>query len=151
MIYDTLEHIAAYEGIHPGVMRGLRYLAETDFSALPDGRQEIDGEAVFANLQSYENKPANDTPESHRDYIDIQYLIQGEELVGVAPLEAMTQVVEAHPERDLWLHRGPVEYLTIGRGRFLVLWPGDAHAPGIAPAGRCAPCRKCVVKVRVAR
>lgn len=150
VICDTLDNIRLYDGLQPEVVRGLRYLAETDFSRLPDGRQDIDGDSVFANLLRYETKEANDTPEAHRAYIDIQYLIEGEELVGVAPLSAMTDVAEAHPERDLWLYHGPTQPLTIGRGRFLVLWPDDAHAPGIAVDGRPAPCRKCVVKVRVA-
>lgn len=149
MIYDTIDHIRQYEGILPGVTEGLRFLAETDFSKLPDQRVELSGDDVYAFLQSYETKPVNDTPEAHRKYIDIQYLVEGEELVGVGPLEAMTDVAEAHPERDIWLYHGPTETLTIGKGRFLVLWPGDAHAPCIAVDGKPTRCRKCVVKVRV--
>lgn len=149
MIYDTLDHIAQYEGILPGVMQGLRFLAETDFSALPDKRLELDGDNIFAFLQSYETKPANDTPEAHEKYIDIQYLVEGEELVGVGPVEAMTGVAEARPEGDIWLYHGPTQPLTIGKGRFLVLWPGDAHAPGIAVDGVSRHARKCVVKVKV--
>lgn len=149
MIYDTLEHIHLYDGLQPEVVLGLRYLAETDFSALPDGRQNIDGDNIFANLMRYDTKETNDLPEAHQAYIDIQYLIEGEELVKVAPLAQMGGVAEAHPERDLWLYHGPAQPLTIGKGRFLVLWPGDAHAPGIAASGVPAPVRKCVVKVRV--
>ena len=77
------------------------------------------------------------------------YLIEGEELVGVGALERMTEVVEARPEGDIWLHRGPVDYVTIGQGRFVAVWPGDAHAPGIATDGVPKPARKCVVKVLV--
>lgn len=149
MIYDTLAHIRQYEGILPGVLQGLRFLAETDFSKLPDERFELDGDRVFGFLQSYETREGNDTPEAHRKYIDIQYLIEGEELVGVGPLEDMTEEVEGHPDRDIWLYHGPTENLTIGKGRFLVLWPGDAHAPCIAVDGKPVHCRKCVVKVRV--
>lgn len=145
MIYDTLDHLERYRGMHPGVLRGLRFLAETDFSA-PQARYEIDGEKIFAFVQDYETKPANDTPEAHRKYIDIQYLIQGEELVGVAPLEAMTEVVEAKPENDIWLYHGPVAQVPIGNRRFLALFPEDAHAPGVA-VDSPAPARKCVVKV----
>ncbi|NCB64076.1 MAG: DUF386 domain-containing protein [Clostridia bacterium] len=149
MIYDTLAHLAQYEGIHCGVMRGLRFLAETDFSTLADGRYELDGDNVFANVMSYTTRERNDTPESHQEYIDIQYVISGEELIAVAPLEDMSGVAEAHPERDIWLNIGCAEPLTLGHGRFIAVWPGDAHAPGIAPGGVPAPARKCVVKVRV--
>lgn len=148
MLYDILENVHAYEGIHPGVLRGLRYLAETDFSKLPDGRQDIDGDAIFASIQSYTTKPVNDKPEAHKDYIDIQFLIEGEECVGYAPLVEMAEEVEAHPDRDLYFYHGQFEQFPIGHGRFMVLWPGDAHAPGIAK-DQPAPIRKCVVKVRV--
>ena len=94
MIYDTLDHLEAYRGVHPGVMRGLELLRDTDFSQWEDGRHEIDGERLFILLQSYETKPENDTPEAHRKYIDIQYLLSGQEQMGVGPLEEMTEEVE---------------------------------------------------------
>lgn len=48
MIYDTLAHIQAYQGIHLGVYRGLELLRDTDFSQLEDQRYEVDGrESVF--------------------------------------------------------------------------------------------------------
>ena len=150
MLYGTLQHLDSYRGMHPGVMRGLELLRDTDFSQLPDGKYEVDGDRLFYSLQSYENKLANDTPESHRKYIDIQFLISGREWMEIAPLENMTEVAEARPEGDIWLHRGPVDGQVLLAGdRFAVLWPEDAHAPGIAVDGKTEPCRKCVVKVRV--
>ena len=150
MLYGTLRHLDDCRGIHPGVMRGLELLRDTDFSKLPDGRYEVDGERLFYSLQSYTNKPANDTPEAHRRYIDIQFLISGREWMDVAPLEDMTEVVESRPEGDIWLHRGPASgRMLLAGDRFAVLWPGDAHAPGIAVNGQPEPCRKCVVKVLV--
>ena len=77
MIYDTLENREIYRKVHPGVALGLDFLAKTDFSKLEDGRYELDGDRVFANLMSYETKPANELPEAHREYIDIQFLVEG--------------------------------------------------------------------------
>ena len=148
MIYDTLDHLEAYRGVHPGVMRGLELLRDTDFSQWEDGRHEIDGERLFILLQSYETKPENDTPEAHRKYIDIQYLLSGQEQMGVGPLEEMTEEVEARPEGDIWFYHGPLSTILLSGHRFTALWPGDAHAPGIAVDRKPAPCRKCVVKVR---
>ena len=150
MIYDTLEHLDAYHGIHPGVMRGLELLRDTDFSRWEVGRHEIEGDKLFVLIQSYDSKLQNDTPEAHKKYIDIQYLLSGRELMDVAPLEEMTEETEARPENDIWFYRGPMaNRVLLGDGRFAVLWPGDAHAPCIAVDQRPQPCRKCVVKVRV--
>ena len=149
MLYDSLKHIEFYKGTHPGVYRALEILRDTDFSQLEDKRYEVDGDNLFFFLQSYETKPDNDTPEAHRKYIDIQFLVSGREKMGVAPLEDMSEEVEARPDGDIWFYRGPMDYITLTAGdRFAVLWPGDAHAPSIA-VDSPAPCRKCVVKVKV--
>ena len=148
MIYDTLAHASQYKGMHPGLDKALDFLCSADFSALPDGRQEIDGDRVFANIMSYTTKAENPTPENHVKYADIFYLLEGEEEVAVAPLEEMGELVQANPDGDIWLHEGTGVHLPLGSGRFLALFPGDAHAPSIGPNGP-APARKCVVKVLV--
>lgn len=149
MIYDSLAHIQAYEGIHPGVYKALKLLAETDFSQMADQRYEVDGDDLFFFLQSYETKPENPTPESHKKYIDIQCVLSGIEAMDVGALEDMTGIAEARPEGDIWLHHGPADSRVIlAPGKFAVLWPGDAHAPGIA-VGAPTKCRKAVVKVKV--
>ena len=146
MIHDTLDHIFRYEGMHEGVLQGLKFLRDTDFSVLPDGRVDIDGENVFANIMTVETKLTNDTPEGQKKYIDIQYLISGREHIDVGPLEAMTEEVEGRPQNDIWFYRGPLDRITIGNGRYAVLFPGDAHAPCIAVNGP-ETVRKVVVKV----
>lgn len=148
MLYGTLKHLDSYRGIHPGVMRGLEILRDTDFSQLEDARYEVDGDNLFFSLQSYESKPANDTPEAHKKYVDIQFLVSGRERMGVAPLEDMVEVVEARPEGDIWLYHGPTDEILLTGDRFAALWPEDAHAPGIAVDGP-ERCRKCVVKVKI--
>ena len=149
MIYDTLEHLEAYRGIPPGVMRGLELLRDTDFSQWEVGRHDIDGDKLFVSVQRYDSKVENNTPEAHKKYIDIQYLVSGQELMGVAPLEEMTEEVEARPDGDIWFYHGPVSNILLGGKRFVALWPQDAHAPCIAVDGKPMPCLKCVVKVQV--
>ena len=63
MIYDTLAHLKSYRGVHPGVMKGLELLRDTDFSRMEDGRYEVDGDDLFFMLQSYDTKLVNDTQE----------------------------------------------------------------------------------------
>ena len=149
MIYDSIAHLEVYRNVHPGVYRGLRLLAETDFSQLEDKWHEVDGDELYFLLQSYETQPSNPTPETHEKYIDIQFLLSGEEALDVGALEDMTAVVETIPQRDLRYHTGPVPTrVVLTPGKFAVLFPGDAHAPNIA-LGEPVHCRKVVVKVKV--
>lgn len=144
MIYDTLEHAGQYRKLSGNLAKALDYLTGTELETVEAGRVEIDGERVFALFQSYETKPENDRPEAHRKYIDIQYLIEGEELIGVAPLASMERVAEAAPERDIWFYEGETaklparrravcDPLSAGRARAV-------HRRGRVPAsaeGRC--------------
>ena len=144
MIFDSVAHIECYKDIHPEIYRGLKLLI-TDFSGMEDGRYSVDGDKLFYMLQSYETKPDNDLPEAHRKYIDIQCVLSGAEVIGVGTLEEMTEV-ESYPEKDLFLYHGPTDRITLTPGKFVVLWPQDAHAAGIAAKGPSL-CHKCVVKV----
>lgn len=146
MIFDSIAHIDSYKGIDERIFRGLKLL-EQDFSGMADGRYEVDGDELFFMLQSYETRPENSFPESHRKYVDIQCMLSGMEAIGVGAVEEM-ELVEAIPERDFYSHQGPTDMITLVEGTFVVLWPQDAHAPAIA-VDRPTPCRKCVIKVRL--
>lgn len=146
MIYDRLENIETYTPISSRLAKGLRLLQTTDFSTLEDGKYEVDGSDLYYSLQSYESKETNDTPEAHKKYIDIQYLLEGEELVGVGALSEMTEEVSANPDGDVWFYHGPLAEIRLGGGAFAVFFPQDAHAPCIA-VEKPAPVRKVVVKV----
>ena len=148
MIYDTLDHIEQYKTTHPRLYRALTILRDTDFSRMADGRVEVEGSDLYYMLQSYESKENSSKVEAHRAYADIQMVLTGREKMGIAPLEAMVRVTEAKPEKDCWLYEGPVQYLAMVPGTFAVLFPGDAHAPGLALEAS-EPVRKCVFKVKL--
>ena len=148
MIMDKLENIESYTGISKPLDTGLRFLKSADFSAMPDGKYFLDENGVFYMVQSYETKEKNDTPEAHRKYIDIQYIVSGEEIIGAGNLNEMAEEVSANPEGDIWFYHGPLSYTTLKSGWFGVYFPQDAHAPCIAVNG-CAPVKKIVVKVPV--
>ena len=148
MIFDTIEHIDTYKGIHPGVFKGLEILRDTDFSVLENKRYYVDGEKLFFFLTTYETQLVNDTPEAHIKYIDIQCLLYGKEQMNVGALEDMTNEVLPRPEGDIRFYHGPTDTVTLCPGKFAVLFPGDTHAPNIA-VDKPEKVRKVVVKVKV--
>ena len=148
MSIDKLENIECYTGISKPLATGLRLLKTTDFSAVPDGKYYLEEDGVFYMVQSYETREKNDTPEAHRKYIDIQYIVSGKEAIGYGNLGDMTEEVSANPEGDIWFYHGPLSYVTLESGCFGIFFPQDAHAPAVAVGG-CAPAKKVVVKVPV--
>ena len=148
MICDKLENIGSYEGIQPEIIAGLKALRDTDFAKTPDGRYALDGDKLYMMVMTADLKEINDRPEAHRKYIDIQYVIDGCEDIGVAPLDEVGEPVEANPDGDIWFYHADTVKLRLDGSRFIVLFPQDAHAPCISVNGE-KKVRKAVIKVRV--
>lgn len=149
MILDTVENIDLYKGLHERLSVGLDYIANTDFSTLELGKYEIEGDAIFAILQSYDSKEEGDCKlEAHKKYIDIQFLIEGQEYIGVEPLANQEVLEDKLESNDVVFYKGTAPKISLVAGSFMVFFPTDVHAPGIKVA---APEKvvKVVVKVAV--
>ena len=147
MIFDHLNNIEAYRGIDRRVYEGLELL-RTAVTSLPEGRYSTDNDDLYYMIQRYDTKPENSIPEAHMKYADIQYVISGQEIIGIGNINDMTKL-EEHPDRDFYLYQGSMDYITLSAGKFAVFWPQEPHAPAIAVNGQPETCRKCVVKVRI--
>ena len=148
MIFDTLKNVANYEGLGR-VYTALKFLSETDFSKIDLGRYELDGDNIFYMVQSYDTDPDKTISEAHRKYIDIQYMVEGEEIIGVADISSDKELTEAKEENDVWFYNCKTEPLVLSAGKYMVLYPNDLHCPGVATNGTALTCRKVVVKVKV--
>ena len=100
-------------------------------------------------VQSYDTDPSKTVSESHRKYIDIQFMVEGEEIIGVADISSEKELTEAKEENDVWFYNCKTEPLTLSAGKYMVLYPNDLHCPGVATNGKSLTCRKVVVKVKV--
>ena len=149
MVCDLLANAHLYAALGTRIARGLQFLAETDLASLAPGRHELDGKRLFALVSDYTPKPpAEGRWEAHRRYLDLQYVVSGVERMGVALIDRLT-AGDYDADRDLLWLSGTGDFLTFGAGQFMILWPGDAHMPGI-DAGVPGPVRKVVVKIAVA-
>ena len=148
MIFDTLDNVNNYEGLGR-VYTALKFLSETDFSKIDLGRYELDGDNIFYMVQSYDTDPGKTINGAHKKYIDIQYMVEGEEIIGVADISCDKELTEAKEENDVWFYNCKTEPLTLSAGKYMVLYPNDLHCPGVATNGTALTCRKVVVKVKV--
>ncbi len=150
MITDTLQNAALYEALHPGFKPAFDFLRNNDLSALVPDIYEIDGRNIYAMVQEYDTKPlAEGKWEAHRSYIDIQYIIEGEELLGDVPTGRLSPMVPYSAEKDIEFLTGEGSLVTLCREDFMILYPHDAHMPGIAVQQKSAKVRKVVLKIRV--
>ena len=150
MILDILTNRQRYGGMHPGIGRALDYLANTDFTVLEDGRQEIDGDEIYALLMTYSSEPESARSfEAHRKYIDVQFILAGRETIYWVPTEELAATGEYSDEKDIVFLSGEARAaLQLTPGSFALFYPEDAHKPNCA-WDTPERVRKVVVKVRL--
>ncbi len=147
MVLDRLDQSAAYESLNPRLPQAFEFLRRFDLLRAEPGRHEIAGDDVFALLQEYRTKPAAEGIwESHRRYMDVQYVIAGVERMGYANLRSLVPRDEYNAERDLIFHDGDGSFVTVPAGMFTIFAPQDGHMPCLA-AGEPSLVRKVVIKV----
>lgn len=145
MIVDRLSNWRAY-GFPPRLARAFELLSDPAVQALPDGRHELDGERLVALAQGYTTKAVADGRlEAHRKYVDVQFVVSGEERMGWAPLEGLPGRFDE--EKDLGFYEGEFDLVHVPAGFFAVFFPHDAHAPGLDPKSGFCRVRKIVLKV----
>jgi biofilm protein TabA len=111
----------------------IAYLRHTDFSNLAPGRFSIDGDKMIAIVQTPLTQPwETGMPEFHQRYIDIQYLLEGEEVIGFLPANPdLERVTDQLAERDIaFVHPQANETrLVLTPGMFAIFFPGELHKP----------------------
>lgn len=149
MIKDKLLNSSVYYNLSERIKTGLSWLENADLINIADGKYLIDGELIYASVQTYDTKD-DAKYESHRRYIDIQYMIDGEEKIGVTDLSNCVTCVEYDSEKDLEFYdiTCKEEYLGLESGQFLILYPHDAHKPSITKDSK-KTVKKVVVKVAI--
>lgn len=150
MILDHLERADRYAPLAAGIAAALRYLRDTDFTALPDGRIELDGDRLIAIVSRYRTKlPHEAVWESHRRYIDVQFMVRGSERFGYLPREAAPPIKTPYNDaKDVVFYEPGDETLRLRAGHFAIFFPEDVHAPSLAD-GEPDDVLKVVMKVAV--
>jgi len=150
MIIDSLHHHSLYTGLSPLFRKAFEYLAKTDLTNLEDGKHLLEGDDLFVLLQTYETKDASVCLlENHKKYIDIQYMISGEEQMGIATFNGQVATVPYDDAKDIaFYNRDYASLIKVQQGQFTIFFPHDLHMPCIKVAKQ-SMVRKAVFKVAV--
>ncbi len=132
------------------IREALDYLKKTDFSSVENGKHLIQGDKLFAVVMNYTTEPKEKKKaEAHQKYIDLQYVVSGEEMMGVAPLSLNPRPSEMYdPNKEAAFYETPMGEmeLPMKAGNYAVLFPEDIHRPGCS-LNKSTEVRKVVVKV----
>lgn len=111
------------------------------------------GGGVFVMEQVYETKPrVEGFFESHRKYIDVQVIAEGEELMEVIDAGRITVRDPYSVDRDLIIYDDGADasLLRAVTGQVAIFFPVDVHMPSLRLRTGPSLVRKAVVKIPVA-
>ena len=146
MVKDLLSLSDRYAALGPRFVRAFEFAKTANVADMADGTYPIGGDDVRALVQRYTTKRAGEARwEAHRKHIDLQYVLMGEEHVGVAPLGRM-QADPFDDEKDIMWLDGQGDWVTLRPGEFVLLWPEDVHMPAMA-IDTPMPVLKVVIKI----
>ena len=151
MVHDRIENAGLYAGLGPRFRIALEWLAANGASCAAEEPVAVADGVVARPARYVPHAPDPARFEFHRRFADVQFVAEGEEIVEVAPADALEPAVPYDPGRDIaWFSSDTVRReVRLPAGTFVVLWPHEAHQPGISPADGARRVRKVVVKVAV--
>jgi YhcH/YjgK/YiaL family protein len=147
---DKEEFINLYSANPERWQKAFQFLADTDLKNLAVGRYELEGKDLYINISEYNTKNEEDAKcEAHLKYVDIQYLISGEEKMGIAPLSDTKEATPYNEEKDIYFMKPNSEkYYLANPTNFFIFFPGDAHRPSVKVKEN-VPVKKAVVKLKI--
>lgn len=150
MIFDSLKNIGFYKGLNDRYAKAVEFLSQPDLASLENGKYEIDGKNVYANVMEYDTIAWEDAKyEAHKHYTDIQCILEGEELMSFEPTVNLKASEEYNAEKDVIKFNNDIHGIDIvvRAGEYLIFQPQDGHKPK-AMNGTPSHVKKVVVKIK---
>lgn len=150
MIYDKIDNLEIYAGISEDIRLGLEWLRDVN-PDIEKGVYEL-SPSVKAIISEYTTNEVNENGyEAHKEYVDIQYLLKGSEMICCLPLEYLKEIKAYKGEIDAAFYEEvgvSPQNLLIGNSYFAILYPQDGHMPCLK-WGVPAEVKKVVLKIRI--
>lgn len=152
MIIAEINSLASYKVLSKNMQTAIEYLEKADFKSLEDGKLSISGDDVYAVVSTYMTREHNVSRyEIHHNYIDIQCLISGEELIFCNEASKMENDGDYNPETDKLNLKNKDGDVTIHLkpGMASVFYPNDAHKACCMTDSEPKQTRKLLLKVKL--
>lgn len=151
MIFDELANFTNYCIFEEEAALKIAAYLQTLNSDTAPGRYEIDGDDIFAMVSNYDTRSEGEF-EAHREYVDIQLLLLGEENIFFAPGTGAIVTKEYTPDIEFFKFTPENAGCAALRvGNFAVFMPGELHMPNMDSANGLFFNIKVVIKVRKER
>ncbi len=148
MIIDRVEYYNYYP--YGSVWNTAFCFLDSITSGAEEKKYEIQGDDIYAIISSYNTMEPHKF-EAHREYVDIQCLLEGQEIIESTALNGLTVDIPYDPGKDVEFYVKRDSRKTVSHlipGLFIAFFPHDSHMPGVSVGGSPEFVKKVVVKIR---
>ena len=150
MILANLQDFLKYESIHPGIGIAVDTIImyRDTFSSVPEGRSPLAVPGYYCVKVEGEGRGKSAAPlEAHRAFIDIQYTVEGNDIIGWKSKTEADNSSGYDEQNDIEFFRDcEVDtWFDVPKGLAAVFFPEDLHAPMACESS----VKKLVIKVPV--
>jgi YhcH/YjgK/YiaL family protein len=148
MIFDHQLYASRYLGLHPAIDEALKFIQDSSAIAqLSLGRQTISTQ-LDAIIDQYPTGQSQDRYlEAHRQFADLQLMLEGSEMMQVATLNDHAPVQAYDEQKDFALYSLPGQMLHVPQNHFVIFMPQDAHLPCLGQPSQMV--KKLILKARI--
>ena len=135
----------------PDLWKAAFEFLKQDLITTPAGKYPVLGDEVVANVQEYDTKKLEDAKwEAHKKFTDLQYIITGEEKMGVFPVDQAVSPMPYDEAKDvMFFGDNEGSYFVANPDVYFLFFPADVHRPCIR-IDNSMPVKKLVIKIAYA-
>lgn len=142
--------LSLYASLNPYFAKAFEDIKKIVAENTEVGKYIIEEDKYFYMVQEYEAKLPEDSKfEVHEKFIDIQYIVSGCEEIRFDKPERLKPGIEPKGDNVFYtMETDTYDTTVLTSGDFTIIFPGEAHAPGIRHNESDKNVRKIVVKIR---
>lgn len=124
MILDEFKNICKYNPMIKYLEDAVHFINNSN--ALPVGRYEFNGGFLMVQ-EGITNSIEECNFETHKKYIDVQYVLEGSEIMVWADKNELKCTAQYDQKKDAEFYEGKGTAIEIKAGMSYIMFPNDAH------------------------
>lgn len=149
MIFGNSNQIETYDFLPECLQECIKYAKSHDLLSYEKGSYPIDGERLFVNIVEYDTTaPENRFWEAHKYYLDVHYMLDGQEQIDLNFIQNMDQKEFVDADDFLPMDGRPNCHVVLTKDDFLICYPDDGHRTAVQ-VEKPERIKKAIFKVRI--
>ena len=129
MIIDHISNYSKYAKLHSAFEEALKFINNLDHDFR--GGFTIRDQELYGSVNDVTaHNKSKAKFECHKQYIDIQFIVEGFDLIGWGNIDDNTPGTEYNAEKDYrFVNIDASSWIHVPQDHFVIFFPEDAHAP----------------------